>query len=710
MIHRHHTTLFLALLAVLLFACAKHLSKDKTKTGAAPTDQTTPAAMDKSAASALNGDYSEEWKIIDSLQQQGLFKSALERVTALQTRAQKDKNGQQVVKTLIFRGKFMTMLEDDGLIKAIQLLENEAKAAAQPEQSVLQSLLGELYATYLQNNGWNLGNRTPVPAGEGGDILTWSADQVESRALDLYAASLTEAALLKNTPVEKFRDISEAGQNDTVQSPLRPTLYDFLAHRALARFANERSYLNQPAFAFALDQENAFVPATAFVNAAFETKDSTSGKWLAIRLFQKVIAAHLGDKEPSALIDADLLRLQFAHNNAVSDNKAELYTRALENLHRQYSAHPSDAEILYYLAAQRIAADVGDKAANAKTAVAECEDAIRRHPGSYGAGLCRQLLQEIKAPSLLTTVEEVSLPQKPILVTLEFKNTSEVWVRVVRVPTSPEEWDKDRLNNLKSRPVLQSRSWKIPAQSDYQSHRTEIALEPLPLGQYWVLVATNADFDPKKGPVTFNNFNCSNIAPLSVQEGNVQSSKRGPLLIVAHRQSGMPLQYVKLECFQRNYQSGGVQLQLVATTETDQNGMAKPVLPEGMFAEVRASVDEDSLWIGPAGSYREYYGENTRPKAHFFTDRAPYRPGQTVYFKGVLYRQDKPSDQPSISPNRGVNVKFYDANGQEKARLSLRSNEFGTFNGTFTAPSTGLTGTMSIRADEAEGFAGDGSA
>ena len=173
----------------------------------------------------------------------------------------------------------------------------------------------QLYATYLQNNGWNLGNRTPVPAGEGGDILTWSADQVESRALDLYAASLTEAALLKNTPVEKFRDISEAGQNDTVQCSLRPTLYDFLAHRALARFANERSYLNQPAFAFALDQENAFVPATAFVNAAFETKDSTSGKWLAIRLFQKVIAAHLGDKEPSALIDADLLPLQFAHNS-----------------------------------------------------------------------------------------------------------------------------------------------------------------------------------------------------------------------------------------------------------------------------------------------------------------------------------------------------------------------------------------------------------
>ena len=705
MAHRHHTTLLFAALVLLLFACGKHLSKDKSKASTLPANNITQATMDQPASAHLNGDYLEEWKIIDSLQAQGLFKSALERVTALQARAQGDKNGQQVVKTLIFRGKFMTMLEEDGLIKAIQLLETETNAAAQPEKSVLKSILGELYTTYLQNNGWNLGNRTPIPEGEGGDILTWSADQVERHALDLYAASLTEVALLKNTPVEKFRDISEAGQNDTVQSPLRPTLYDFLAHRALTHFTNERAYLNQPAFAFVLDQENAFAPAVTFVKTKIETKDSTSGKWLAISLFQKVLATHLEDKEPSALIDADLLRLQFAHSNAVSDNKGELYLRALENLHRQYSTHPSDAEILYHLANQRVASEVGDKASNAKTAVAECEDAIRRHPNSYGAGLCRQLLQSIKAPSLLTTVEEVSLPQKPILVALELKNIGEVWVRVVRASSSLEEWSQDRLSELKSRPALQPRSWKISTPTDYQSHRTEIALEPLPLGQYWVLVANNADFDPKKGPVTFTNFNCSNIAPLSLQEGKMQSSKRGPLFIIAHRQSGVPLQNVKLECFQRNYQSGRMQLQLITTTETDENGMAKPSLPEGIFTEVRASMGEDSLWIGGAGNYRNYYGENTRPKAHFFTDRAIYRPGQTIYFKGILYRQDKPSDQPSIAANRGVNLKFYDANGQEKARLSLRSNDFGTFNGTFTAPSTGLTGSMSIRADEAEGQA-----
>ena len=56
------------------------------------------------------GAYAAEWKTIDSLEQEGLLRSALEKTESLQKRAADDKNGAQVVKCLLYRGKFTTPL------------------------------------------------------------------------------------------------------------------------------------------------------------------------------------------------------------------------------------------------------------------------------------------------------------------------------------------------------------------------------------------------------------------------------------------------------------------------------------------------------------------------------------------------------------------------------------------------------------------------
>ncbi len=147
---------------------------------------------------AISGDYADDWKIVDSLEQKGLFKSALEKVETIQARAQADKKQPQILKALLFRGKYTAQLEEDGFVKAVQLFEKEEKTALQPEKALLQSMLGQLYATFLSQQGWSIGDRTPIPDGEGGDILTWSAAQIEKHALDLYSASVADETLLQS--------------------------------------------------------------------------------------------------------------------------------------------------------------------------------------------------------------------------------------------------------------------------------------------------------------------------------------------------------------------------------------------------------------------------------------------------------------------------------------------------------------------------------
>ena len=90
------------------------------------------------------------------------------------------------------------------------------------------------------------------------------------------------------------------------------------------------------------------------------------------------------------------------------------------------------------------------------------------------------------------------------------------------------------------------------------------------------------------------------------------------------------------------------------------------------------------------------YSENrkTYPKTFFFMDRAIYRPGQTVYFKGIMIETD--GEKNTVMPNTPTTVTFYDVNYQKVADLNLTTNEYGTFSGTFTTPSGVLNGQMSI--------------
>ena len=83
----------------------------------------------------------------------------------------------------------------------------------------------------------------------------------------------------------------------------------------------------------------------------------------------------------------------------------------------------------------------------------------------------------------------------------------------------------------------------------------------------------------------------------------------------------------------------------------------------------------------------------------FFTDRAIYRPGQTIQFKGICLRVHRGKDNYELLKGEEVSVVFWDVNHKEIARQKLRANDYGSFAGSFTAPRDRLMGTMLISAE-----------
>src|SRR5204862_6455015 len=80
----------------------------------------------------------------------------------------------------------------------------------------------------------------------------------------------------------------------------------------------------------------------------------------------------------------------------------------------------------------------------------------------------------------------------------------------------------------------------------------------------------------------------------------------------------------------------------------------------------------------------------------FFTDRASYRPGQTIQYKGICLHVDQERDDYQLLARQELTVIFADPNGKEIARQEQRCNDYGSFAGSFTAPRDRLMGSMEI--------------
>lgn len=645
-------------------------------------------------------DYEAEWAAIDSLERDGLPQSALEKVEALYEKAKKEENAPQYVKTVVYKAKYKKLVEEEGEVLAVQLIEKEINEAQFPVKQILQSALAEQYKKYLDDNYWRFQDRSNITEVAADDMRTWTVEQFIDKTNALYWQSLDEQRL-KQVPVEEFEAILRKGKES---QGLRPTLYDLLAYRAVDYFMDDRSYLTEPANKFYLDNASMLADATTFARTAFATTDSASFKFQTLLLLQDLIQFHLDDEKPDALIDADLKRLKFVHQNGILSAKNELYLKRLDELIAKHQKHPMASEVLYAKASyyEQQGRDYNIKKGDKyqwdwKTAVEICEETIENYPDAYGTKLCAQLKQGIESESVNVQSEQVNLPEQPFLLNVQYKNIEQLYFKVVPfeydnwLTLMREQYDQqlEKLNKYKARTKW---SIELPKVGDYRTHSTEVMVESLPLGSYVIVSSDNPDFEGGESSVNVLFTTVSNLGYWHRKNQGVSE------FTVMNRQTGEPLENVTVEFLSQNYNrlTRKNNLKTFKTEKTDKNGFAT-ITADQRYFQTRFKYGKDELYLGDGFSnysYREQ--ERSQVLTHFFLDRAIYRPGQTVHFKALVLTKDN-DDKPSILPNEKVTISFHDANYQEVENVQLTTNEYGTVQGTFTAPTGGLLGQMHLK-------------
>ncbi len=653
-----------------------------------------------------NGPYQQEWAVIDSLEKQGLPRSALEKTEELYQRAKSDQEHAQFLKAVIYLNKYQSQLEEYGLSKAILRMEGEAAKAEFPVKPVLHSLIGELYQNYASQNQWRLSGSTNVPGDLPEDINAWSLAQLQATAARYFLLSVQDERALE-VPISDFAAITQPGTADA--DVLRPTLYDFLAHRAIDYFADEQSYLSQPAYRFQMDQEAAFGSAAAFVQLQFETPDTTASHLRALQLFQSLLSRRLADGKAAAMLDADLKRLTFVWNNTVLSHKDSLYLAALQAMEGSYAGQPLVAEIWHRMAELLVQqgedytpGSLADKHKwKLKEALELCDKAIEAYPESFGAKHCQALRGRLLRHQLSLTVEEVNLPGRAALAIISYRNVPEAHLRVI--PLSEAEYKKQRGRNaedihrelLGKKPV---KSWKtaLPNEGGLHLHSAEIAVEGLPVGFYALMAAEDEAFTYSERSGGHLYFVVSEMGYFSrrEQEGGLE-------FLVLQRETGKPLEGVLAEFYMGRYNNRIQETEQVKVGQATSNkeGYIRANITQNTYFQARFSKGADVLYF--EDGYSSYGRSSTLRKTlstQFFMDRAIYRPGQAVYFKAVVLEKDE-QGLPSIVPGHKFTVTFYDANGKEVSKLELRTNEYGTANGVFTAPQSGLLGQMRLYSD-----------
>ena len=644
-------------------------------------------------STAQNTWYEFRFDQIDSLLKEGLPREASVIYDSIYSKAMAENNDIMLVRSVIGQCESLFSLEEEPLVKVIDRLEADAGKAKTPIHQIFHSVIAESYWKYYQQNRWRFHNRTATEQPIGNDITTWDLTRIAQEAIKHTQLSLVDDLKLQKTTANEFSSLLIG---DSTLRNLRPTLYDLLAHRALQLLANGEIGLLKPTDTFALNDPKYFLPANDFAKIEISTTDTTSMRYQSIDLYRKLTQFRLNDSNLEALIELEMNRIDYVFLNSSLDGKDSLTVHFYENLLSQKHSDETMAEVMFRLAEFYF----NNRQENSQDQLIKSMELIDRiltqFPSAKAASYASTMKETIEQPYLNLSAENVERPGLPFRMLINWKNIDNVHFTAYRLSGSQvlkfqQQW-KFTYDSVASLPIF--RSWDEPLlkQKYYINHSAEIAVDGFPAGIYIIVASETADIKNSR----FQNAALVQFSSLTVMS---RGDKNGKMFVVSDAFSGKPVAKatVQLSKYEYNYNDRKRTKHKVTDLITNEQGECHYVAGHNDQYLVTVVNGNDTLLAG-----NEYIGQfydfdnftNQQQSITFYTDRAIYRPGQMVHFKGIVLKRIR--KETHIVDKYKQTIKLMDVNWQEVSSLTLTTNEYGTFSGSFVLPSSGLNGSYTI--------------
>lgn len=651
-------------------------------------------------------DYDKSWVKVEKYVEEGLPKSALKLVDELYKTAVSEGNSPQIIKSLIYRISLQSRFEEDHILKSIKYFEKELEVSDKPVKQILSSLIAELYQGYYSQNRWKINQRGTLENYDNNDISTWDAASVSRITKQHFLQSLENKIFLQSIKLKNYDLILV--DKDTSDFTVYPSLYDLLANRTIDYFTGNDAGFDEIEPLRTFDFSFGLMSTIDFLKIDFQDDSSNKKEQIVLGLFKNLLELHKQNDDTIAIVDLELRRLKYYRDKAITsadnDNK---YLVSLFDLKKEYSDNPVSVRISYEIAL--VYNDYGDKYERLKgeknrwhkaKAIKVCNEAIEKFPNAIYSSYCQNISNKIKRQSFRFTLHEVEVPEKLFLGSLSFTNTSNLYFKIVKldpdnfIKKQNSSYSKEEEIQLLKKGVIKSWTLNLPDSKDYQEHIVDFKLPALDHGLY-IIFASNDSIIANNSVVASRKIWISKLSYVLKSTGD----KRNAAMFVLNRENGKGISDVDITVFERDYsrRGRGYHLKKVEQIVSSKNG--KVVLNN--FEDkhnnnyfFRLERNGDVLYSQDYLIFHRTSDKNPRIRNWLFTDRAIYRPGQTVYFKGIV--TENIGNDYSLKVNFETKLEFKNANLKTISEEIFITNKNGSFNGEFVIPKGLLNGNFLI--------------
>ena len=596
------------------------------------------------------------WKQVEQAEKKSLPQTVIKLTGEIYQKGEAEKNSPQMLKAYMWRMKYRDMLTPDSLYTNVKELEQWAKQADKPmDRAILHSLIAGIYANYAANNQWQLRQRTEI-VGEvpSADMREWTANMFVEKVRTSIKEAMADSVLLLNTSSRTYIPFVELGETSEYY---HHDMYHLLAFRSIEALQQVEG----------LDRAT---PVEAYSEDTSSKKQSPVKQDIE-RIYENMLTSYKakGDKEGCLLTNLNYLSWKRDSSKSFREPfsvkkggtymmTVDPYETGLDALKTEYKSSDLCAEV--YLAQANYM--IGKE--QQTVALQLCDEAIRLYPGYRRINALKNLREDILSPSLNVTAAATAFPGEEIKIRASHKNLDGFTLRL-----------------FQAKKLIKEQHFAVLRPEDYRTQDTVFTFQAPEVGEYVMRIIP--DIRAKRD--SESKFNVTRFKALTCRLPGNQYE-----VVTLDGQTGHPIPNAKVTLY-----TNDEKLLQEFTTGTD----GKVVFPwKSDYRYLKAAKGTDTAMPlqGVYGGSYGYYGDENKASEQMtlLTDRSLYRPGQTVYVKGIAYTQK--ADTANVLPNKEYTVILTDANNQEVGQKKVRTNEFGSFATDFALPSACLNGMFSL--------------
>lgn len=412
-------------------------------------------------------------------------------------------------------------------------------------------------------------------------------------------------------------------------------------------------------------------------------------------LLRKMVSIYeaRGNNDARLLLCLDSLRTHYSTHEIkgrLEDDEAYQKLRSLADANRS-----NPLNVLTFEALTQLDSDEDDnqqlRLHNDSLRLSIAREGIALYGAGNEANRLRNFVTRKENPSArIGKIPSVLYPGEKSALNLSARNLTEVKLRLTRIYDSPIQHqnaqitDQQRAARLRSTATLQQFAVSCGQPYEWVAQTADFVAPTRPGVYYVELMAGSTVLDNAT-------FSVSTLMPVVFSYPTGQNR-----ITVLDSRTGHPVAGARITDYAYTGRGSLWKQRHVYEADSTASVLIPSVINNPhLYATIPGDEAAPAIRVENMRGYGSDRSSREGVSIDLFTDRAIYRPGQSVQFSGIAYQRS--GDDAHVVDAFSATVELYNANNKKIDSLLVSTNDFGTFSGAFTLPAEVLNGRFSLR-------------